>query len=124
MRKQFGAIGAILTGLLVLSTAAEAQSTSGSGSSGKMWGATGSTGAALASSSMHNQDGGSAAQVNAAEQGLLLGGSGLSITAIGSQSIVSTTVIGNGNSTNVNATQTTTNTGTVSNNGTIATNLP
>lgn len=131
MKALFGPMGAILAtaGLMVLSTAAEAQSTSGSASnsnssSGRMWGAAGSAGTALDSSNMHSLDGNSAAQVIAAKQGLLIGGTGMSITAIGSQSIVSTTVIGNGNSTTVSATQTSSNTGTVSNNGTIGTNTP
>ncbi len=115
-----------VAGLLILSTAAGAQSTSGNspssnGSSGRMWGSTSSTGNAIDSSTMHIQDGGAAGQVNAAKQGLLLnGGPGMSITAIGSQNIVSTTVIGDNNTTNVNATQTATNTGTVTNNGAIA----
>lgn len=86
-----------------------------------MWGATGSGGGVLDSSTMHSLDGNAAAQVNAAKLGLLLGnGSSMSITAIGSQNIVSTTVVGNNNSTNVNATQTSTNSGTVTNNGIIA----
>jgi hypothetical protein len=85
-----------------------------------MWGATGSSGTPLDSSNMHSLDGNSAAQVAAARQGLLLGGAALSITAIGSQNIVATTVIGNGNATNVNATQTSSNSGTVTNNGTVA----
>ena len=120
-------IGATLAtmGLVVLSTTAQAQSTSGSvgnsnSSSSRMWGATGSSGTPLDSSNMHSLDGNSAAQVAAARQGLLLGGAALSITAIGSQNIVATTVIGNGNATNVNATQTSSNSGTVTNNGTVA----
>ena len=115
-------IGAILAGLLVLSTAAQAQSSNSS--SGRMWGSNaGSSGAPIDSSNMHVLDGNSAGQVNAAKQGFLFGGgSTLTITAIGSQSIVSTTVIGNNNATNVAATQTTSNTGTVSNNGTITRN--
>ncbi len=90
-----------------------------------MWGSANSAGGtALDSSTMHNQDGISAAQVNAAKQGMLLGGPGLSVTAIGSQNIVSTTVLGDNNTTNVNATQSSSNTGTVSNNGTLVTSSP
>ncbi len=112
-------IGAILAGVFLLSTDAQAQSISGS-SSGRMWGGnTGSSGAAWDSSAMHVQDGNAAGQVNAAKAGLLYGGQNLSITAIGSQNIVSTTVIGDGNSTNVNTTQTSSNSATVTNNGTI-----
>ena len=69
---------------------------------------------------MHALDGNSAGQVNAAKQGLLLyTGPGMTITAIGSQNIVSNTVIGDNNTTNINATQTSSNSGTVTNNGTI-----
>lgn len=125
MTKHFKPIGAIVVGLLVLSTAAQAQSLSGSGSgsgsSGRMWGGIGGTATALDSSTMHTQDGSAASQVNAARQGLLIGGPGISITTIGSQTIVSTTVIGDNNSTNVNARQTSNNSGNVTNNGTINT---
>jgi hypothetical protein len=115
-------------GLLALPSGAKAQSAAygstptvnnspGYSSSGRFWGTTG-TGAD--SANMHYQDGLSASQVNAARQGFLLGnGSGASITAIGSQSIVSTTIFGDNNSANVTATQTTTNSGAVSNNGSI-----
>lgn len=127
-----GAIGLALAavGLLFVATAAQAQSTqisgttNSTGSSGRMWGAAGVGGSAQDSSTMHNLDGASAAQVNAAKLGLLYGnGANFSVTAIGSQSIVSTTVVGNNNSTNVTATQTSTNSGTVTNNGTIATRV-
>lgn len=104
--------------LLVLSTAAHAQNSTG-GSSGRMWGsATNSGTTPVDSSIMHAQDGNSAGQVNAARQGLLFGPD-VSITAIGSQNIVSTTVIGDNNSTNVNANQNSSNTGAVTTNGTI-----
>ena len=116
-----------LTALLFLTAAAQAQSTpvtgttNSTGTSGRLWGAAGAAGSSD-SSNMHNLDGASAAQVNAARLGLLAGsGASSSITAIGSQSIVSTTIIGNANTTNVSATQTSTNSGAVSNNGTIAT---
>lgn len=113
---------------LFTATAAHAQSTpisgttNSTGTSGRMWGAAGFAGSAQDSSTMHSLDGSSAAQVNAARLGLLAGnGANTSITAIGSQSIISTTVIGDSNSTNINATQTSTNSGTVTNNGSIAT---
>lgn len=127
--RSFSATGATLAaaGILAFVGTADAQSTAVSGTtnstgtSGRMWGAAGQGSSAIDSSTMHSQDGNAAAQVAAARQGLLIGnGSNLSITAIGSQSIVSTTVIGDGNSTSVTATQTSTNSGTVTNNGIIA----
>ena len=126
-----GPIGAILTlaGLLVLAAGAEAQtgtnsSTGSNNASSRMWGSSGAGGAGIGdSSTMHAQDGSAAGQVNAARQGYLFnGGPGMTINAIGSQSIVSTTVIGNNNSTSVNATQTSTNSGSVSNTGTVTLN--
>lgn len=116
-----------LTALLFLTAAAQAQSTpvtgttNSTGTSGRLWGAAGAAGSSD-SSNMHNLDANSAALVNAARAGLLTSsGTGSSITAIGSQSIVSTTIIGDSNTTNVSATQTSTNSGSVSNNGTITT---
>lgn len=111
-------------GLLAFASSATAQSagtTNSTGTSGRMWGAAGAGGSVQDSSAMHSLDGNAAAQVSAARLGLLIGnGSNTSITAIGSQSIVSTTVIGDGNSTTVTATQTSTNSGAVTTNGTIA----
>lgn len=92
-----------------------------------MWGLGGGTAANGNSDSatMHDTLGGVAGQVNAAKIGALIGnGPVYSVTAIGSQNIVSTTVYGNNSSAVVNATQTSTNSGTVSNNGAIATNNP
>lgn len=116
-----------LTALLFMTAAAQAQSTpvtgttNSTGTSGRLWGAAGAVGG-IDSSNMHNLDGASAAQVNAARLGLLAGnGTGSSITAIGPQSIVSTTIVGDSNTTTVTATQTSTNSGTVTNNGSIAT---
>ena len=120
MTKLFVAIAA---GLLIVSTAAQAQTattTSGSGSSGRMWGAANASNAnPIDSSLMHSQDAASAGEVNAAKAGLLYGAN-VNITAVGSQNIVSTTVFGNNNVTTVTPTQTSSNTGTVTNNGTIA----
>lgn len=85
-----------------------------------MWGSVSSSGSTADSSATHTQDAAYAGQVNAALRGLLLnGGPGMTITAIGSQNIVSTTVVGNNNSTTVNTTQSSTNSGSVSNNGAI-----
>jgi hypothetical protein len=110
---------------LFLSTVVQAQTattgTTSTGSSGRMWGSTSVAGGTTDSSTVHSQDGAAAGQVNAARRGLLLnGGPGMTITAIGSQNIVSTVITGNNNSTNVNATQSASNTGSVTNNGTIA----
>ncbi|MDO8877361.1 MAG: hypothetical protein Q8M24_20365 [Pseudolabrys sp.] len=125
----FGAASASLAaaGILAFVGTADAQSTgvsgttNSTGASGRMWGAAGWGSSVVDSSTMHSMDGNAAAQVAAARQGLLIGnGSNMSITAIGSQSIVSTTVIGDGNSTTVTASQTSTNSGTVTNNGIIA----
>jgi hypothetical protein len=118
-------IGALLApaALLILATAAQAQTTTGTGgtgSSGRMWGSTNVAGGTTDSSTIHTQDGNSAGQVNAARRGLLLnGGPGMTITSIGSQNIVATTITGNNNSTTVTTTQTSSNTGSVSNNGNI-----
>lgn len=121
-----GLIGAVLAPavFLILSAAAHAQTTSTSssspGSSGRMWGSASVPGSTTDSSTVHIQDGNSAGQVNAARRGLLLnGGPGMTITAIGSQNIVSTTITGNNNATSVNTTQNSSNTGSVSNNGAI-----
>jgi hypothetical protein len=120
-------MAAIAVGLSILATAAEAQiatsTTAVTASSGTNWGttATGVTGSSSAtdSASMHSQNGSSAGQVNAAKQGILLNaGPGVSITAIGSQNIVSTTIFGDNNSVNVNASQNSSNSGNVSSNGT------
>lgn len=75
---------------------------------------------ALESASTHSTNAVLAGQVRAAELGLLVAtGSGGTIQAIGSQSIVTSTINGNGNSITQNPTQTTSNTGDVSNDGTI-----
>ncbi len=115
---------ALVAGLLMMSPAAHAQSafgggSSGGGSSGRMWGAANGGGSAADSSLMHTQDGNAAGQVNAAKAGFLYGAN-ITITSIGSQNIVTTTVYGNNNTTNVGTTQSSSNTGNVSNNGQIA----
>jgi len=97
-------------------------------SAGNMWGTTSSgvsVPGALDSALTHTQNGAVAGQVNAAEAGLLLNsgvGTSLNISSVGSQTIVSTTVIGNSNDTDVDADQNATNTGDVSNHGTVTTN--
>jgi hypothetical protein len=110
------------------SGAANAQSQQGQGSNnaGTMWGT--STGAGGSSSfqesaSMHATNGTSAGIVNAARAGALIGfpGSSLSIQSIGSETIISNQVNGNNISANITANQTSSNSGAVSNNGSINT---
>lgn len=94
--------------------------TSTTTSAPNMWGVTPSgvsVPGALDSAIMHLQNGAIAAQVNAARSGILMGGPGITIQSIGSQSIVQTTVNGSSNSVGSTATQTSSNTGAVSNNG-------
>lgn len=85
-----------------------------------MWGTTPSGNTALESSTMHVENGIIAGQVNAAEEGLLYSNGSsdtYNIYSIGSQSIISNTIIGDDNEINVSATQDSSNTGNVSNNG-------
>lgn len=111
-----------------ITTSSSATSSSGTtNSSGRMWGISGSAtaGGSSDSATMHDTLGQVAGQVNAAKIGALIGnGPSYSVTAIGAQNIVSTTVYGNNSSAVVNATQTSTNSSAVSNNGAIATNNP
>lgn len=72
---------------------------------------------------MHSADGSIAGQVNAAQSGLLLNNGGnmsLSVYSIGSQSVVSNTIIGNNNSTDITANQSASNSGSVSNSGAVS----
>jgi hypothetical protein len=92
-----------------------------------MWGTTpaGATvEGALESAAMHVQNGVVAGQVNSAKEGLLYAnGSGESynIYSIGSQSVVSNNIIGDGNDVSIDAEQSSENSGDVSNNGQINT---
>jgi len=75
---------------------------------------------AVDSAVAHNQNGAAAAEVNAARLGALIGnGASSTINAIGSQTIVSTSIIGSGDTANITATQTSSNTGAVKNTGQI-----
>lgn len=79
---------------------------------------------ALESSAMHLQNGIVAGQVNSAEEGLLYSngsGENYSIYSIGSQSVISNTILGDGNDISVSAHQESSNSGDVSNNGQINT---
>jgi len=114
-------LGAFCACSLLLSGAAQAQyGSNGGGSSGRMWGAANGASGTIDSSLMHSQNGVAAGEVNSARAGLLYGGANINITAVGSQNIVSTSVYGNNNSTTVTTSQTSSNTGTVTNNGTIS----
>ncbi|WEN42129.1 hypothetical protein CKCBHOJB_01714 [Thauera sp. GDN1] len=92
-------------------------STNGSGgsvSASIMW-ATSSSGSNLTSMQMHQLAGDSAAAVEMAKKGILyLNGASISVQAIGAQTIVSTTIIGDGNAVDVDAVQDALNTGDVS----------
>lgn len=116
------AIGALLcaapivSGLSAFPAAAESRTT--------MWGVQTGTGGASRvsprdSAEMHMAYGIVAGQVNAARDGLLYQGTSISITAVGSQNIVSTTIQGDGNTVQVDAKQDSANSGDVTNNGTI-----
>lgn len=79
-----------------------------------MW-ATGSGGASVSSALLHQLAGESAASVEMAKKGILyLNGASIAVQAIGAQSIVSTTIIGDGNAVDIDATQEARNTGNVS----------
>ena len=96
-------------------------------SAGHMWGTDGSgvaVGGAVDSAEAHLANGIAAGQVNAAESGLLIdsGAAGtLTIQAIGSQTVVSTSIVGNNNISDIAADQTSTNSGDVTNDGEINT---
>jgi hypothetical protein len=99
--------------------------TSTSNSSAIMWGTVAggvSVPGALDSAVTHYQNGAVAGQVNAAKIGSLYGnGTGGTIQAIGSQNIISATIIGNNSIANMNGeTQTSSNTGAVTNHGQVA----
>lgn len=94
------------------------------GSATTMWGVQSGQGGSgkdpqRESAEMHVAYGVLAGQVNAARDGLLYQGTSISITSVGSQNIVSTTVYGEGNTVRVDARQDASNSGDVSNNGTI-----
>jgi hypothetical protein len=73
----------------------------------------------VASSLMHVNNGLAAGQVNAALDGFLYEGSSISVLSIGSQTVVSTTVIGDDNDVDIDADQNAENSGDVSNDGTV-----
>lgn len=99
----------------------------GSGSASVMWGTSSGGlgfGSPLESAAMHEADALIAAQSQAAKSGSLspvIGtpGSSINIQSIGSQTVISNTVIGDGNSANIDATQSSSNTGGISNSGSV-----
>ena len=106
-----------------LPTEAAAQSTT-TYAAGNQWGTTPggvSVNGAYDSAVTHSVDGQIAGQINAARVGGLIGlqGSNLTISSVGSQTIVSNTISGQNISSSINATQTSSNSGSVSNVGTI-----
>jgi hypothetical protein len=111
---------AVVSVVTVMGLADQATAQSYNYSQGNMWGTAPSGVAvpgALESALMHGQNSATAAAVNAASSGTLLGtgAGGGTINSIGSQTIVTNTVIGNNNPTTINATQSAINSGTVSN---------
>lgn len=89
-----------------------------------MWGTTPggvAVNGAVDSAFSHVSNSAAAGAVNAARSGVLLdtGAGGPTIYSIGSQSIVSNTIVGNDNSATISASQSATNSGAVSNQGTI-----
>lgn len=111
-----------ISAALVAGTAGQALAqTTTSNASINMWGTVPggvSVPGALDSALAHYQNGAGAAQVNAAKIGALYGnGQGGTIEAIGSQTIVSTSIIGNSSVANISASQTSSNSGSVTNSG-------
>lgn len=119
------AIVALIAGLATTCIASQAAAQSSmSYSAGNQWGTTPggvSVNGASESAIGHNQNSAVAGAVNAASVGGLVGlqGTSLSITAIGSQTVVSSTIVGQNISSSINATQTSSNSGDVSNTGVI-----
>jgi hypothetical protein len=95
--------------------------TSTSNASVNMWGTVPggvSVPGALDSAMAHYENGLTAAQVNTARIGALYGvGQGGTIQAIGSETIVSASIVGNNSTAAINATQTSSNSGAVTNSG-------
>ncbi len=112
--------------LIAGSTAAAAQSAT-TYAAGNQWGTTSSgvaVNGAVESAVGHNLNGSIAATVNGAQKGLLISngaGGSLSISSVGSQTIVSSSVVATNSTVTspINATQTSSNTGDVSTTGTI-----
>lgn len=108
---------------------------SSSNSTGAMWGAasggmvttTGSwaIGGTLDSAMMHQMNGNSAGYVESARKGLLYAhGTSITIQSIGAQNIVSSTIFGDGNNVEIEANQSSSNSGDISTSGNISTQPP
>lgn len=114
--------GVVVAGLALVPSVASAQSSTNYNASNQ-WGTyssgiavTGAVDSALA----HYQNGAIAGEVNAARLGTLINSGGSNtIEAIGSQTIVSSSIVGNDVTANINATQTSSNSGDVRNGGQI-----
>lgn len=114
-----GTVIAAVAAVMIVPIPASAQEVSASAMWGTNYGGVAVSGAS-ASAQTHGQNGIIAGQVNAAERGYLVStGSSGTIQAIGSQTIVSSTIYGNSNSASINATQSSTNSGAVTNTGTL-----
>lgn len=104
----------IASAVCVLSTSSGAMAQSASRAS-VMWGTVGGLGSGgLEGSTMHANDGVGAGQVNAAKSGALLG-SNITVSSIGVQNIISVT----GSNNTVDSTQKGTNSGSISNSGSV-----
>ena len=105
--------------LIVVAAGVPGGALAGSTGAGHYWGLDagtgGSGGGTEFSSTLHYNDAALAGQVNLAKKNLLLG-TNISVYAIGSQNIVSVT----GSNNNVSADQTSSNSGDVSNNGSVS----
>ena len=117
----------IAFGALAAGAAPASAQSSTTYASGNMWGTTPAgvaVNGALESSQAHAQNSAVAGAVNAAKKGILLGTGlgGLSIYSIGTQTVVSNTIVGSNNVINQNTAQNAQNSGDVSNNGTIQLN--
>ena len=98
---------------------------SGQGSASTMWGAasvgSGVGGVGLESASLHQVNAADAGYVQSAANGYLFApGSSITIQAIGSQSIISNSVYGNNNSATIDATQSASTSGSVTNQGALS----
>lgn len=115
----------VIVGGSLLSYPQSSAAQDGISSASVMWGTgSSSVSGAMQSAVMHERNGVSAAQVNAAELGLLLGQSAINMTAIGSQTIVSVEIVGHDNDVDIDADQTATNSGDQSVDGTIVLHDP
>lgn len=122
-----GRVVSVLLVFLVFSYLSQGVSAQETYSAGQMWGTQPSGVAvpgALESAAAHTQQGIIAGQVNAADAGFLFttgSGQSLTIQSIGSQTVVSSTINGNDITSDIVADQDSTNSGDVTNDGTINT---